>query len=160
MIAKIFDIIAKEQFNFLESEYNFRLSKCDKKDWGYEIVYLNNTTGVKIIHEYRESYIFILLYRLVNEKLIEASGNIKEDTILHSYGLDDIVNLHNPSALISPTYEYPDASKFHDQHKGMSLYVSAFADNLKTYAKDVLIGNFEIFPELDKVVKERVRNYK
>ena len=157
MQTESFEQIVKNEFGFLESDFGFTLSESKKEGWGYKMIYRNNTTGVKIIHEYRESYIFILLYQLVNGKLIEDPRDIKEDTVLHSYGLDDIVNLRDPSALINPTYDYPDDSKFHDKEKGMSTYVSAFARNLKTYAEDVLSGDFTIFPELDKIVKERAK---
>ena len=46
MVGKDFDIIAQEQFKFLESVYSFKLSKCEKENFGYELLYLNDTTGV------------------------------------------------------------------------------------------------------------------
>ena len=160
MATKDFDIISKEQFSFLESEYNFRLSKCEKEDWGYELIYLNDTTGVKITYEYREAYIFIMLYKLIEGDLKENPRNIENNTVLYGYGLDDMIMLRNPDDLIKPTYEYDEQSKYFKENDELFLYVAAFSDNLKTYAKDVLSGDFEIFPELDKVVKERVRSYK
>jgi len=39
MANKDFDVIAKEQFKFLESDFGFQLSKSEKKDWGYELIY-------------------------------------------------------------------------------------------------------------------------
>ena len=160
MADKDFNIIAKEQFSFLESEYNFRLSKCDKEDWGYELIYMSDTTGVKITYEYREAYIFIILYQLIDGDIQENPRNIQDNTILYGYGLDDIIGLHNPEDLVKPAYEYGEQSEYYDKDKGLSLFTSAFTNNLKTYGKDVLDGNFEIFPELDKIVKERVRSYK
>ena len=160
MANKDFDVIAKEQFKFLESDFGFRLSKCDKEDWGYELIYLNNTTGVKITYEFREAYIFIILYKLVNGNLIENPRSIQENTILYGYGLDDIISLRNSQALIKPAYQYGKESEYYDKKKGLILYVSAFANNLKEYAADVLSGDFTIFNELDGVVKERANKYK
>lgn len=160
MANKDFDVITKEQFKFLESNFGFRLSKCDKEDWGYELIYLNKTTGVKITYEFREAYIFIMLYKLVNGNLQENPSSIQEDTILYSYGLDDIISLRNSQALIKPAYQYGEESEYYDKEKGLMLYVSAFAHNLKEYAADVLSGDFQIFNEVDRVVKERANKYK
>ncbi|MCG6168916.1 hypothetical protein EHQ12_05370 [Leptospira gomenensis] len=150
-----FDILIRKCFKFLELDYQFRFVKSKKENWGYEILYLNETTGVKIIYEYRESYIFIILYRLIDGELIENPGEIFQNTKLNCFGLDDIINLRNPSALLSPTYEYPENSHYFNKKNGWEQYVSDFAENLKTYASDVLSGNFEIFQTIDPIVKER-----
>lgn len=154
-----FDIIAKTQFKFLELDFDFQLTKCCEHNWGYEMIYLNNKVGIKITYEFGEAYIFILLYKLIDGKLIENPHIIKNDTLLYGYGLDDIINLRNPSALIKPAYQYGSKSEYYDKEKGLTLYVSAFADNLKKYATDILNGNFEIFIATDKVVKERANKY-
>ena len=83
MADKDFDFLAKQQFSFLESEYNFRLSRCDKEDWGYELIYMSDSTGVKITYEYREAYIFIMLYKLIDGDLKENPRNINDNTILY-----------------------------------------------------------------------------
>ena len=160
MLEKDFDIIAQEQFKFLESKYCFSLYKCEKKNFGYELLYLNASTGVRITYEYREAYIFIMLYQLIKGKLRENPKNIENDTVLYSYGLDDLINLRNHQALIRPAYDYGEQSEYYDGENGLLLCVSQFASNLKTYAADVLRGDFTIFSELDKIVKERVKNYK
>jgi hypothetical protein len=159
MASKKFDQIAKAQFGFLIKDYDFKLIELREEEWGYDLTYLNNTTGVKIIYEYREAYIFIMLYKLLDGKLIENPRNVKDDTILYGYSLDDIVDLQNAKANMKPAYEYGDESEYHDEKNGMMLYVSKFADNLKEFANEVLTGNFEIFKKVDKIVKDRARQY-
>jgi len=159
MKGKNFDLIAKEQFIFLISEYNFVLLKSEKEDWGYELVYLNKTTGIKITYEYREAYVFIMLYQLDKGELRENQGSINDNTVLYGYGFDDLINLRNPQALVKPAYEYGERSIYYDKESGLLEYVSAFSNNLKKYAKDILKGDFTVFPDLDKVVKERVKKY-
>lgn len=156
MVGKDFDIIAQEKFKFLESVYSFKLSKCEKENFGYELLYLNDTTGVKITYEYREAYIFIMLYQLIKGELHENPRNIMNNSIIYCYSLDDLIRLRNPKALIRPAYEYEEKSEYYNVADGLSLYVSAFASNLKTYAK----GDFTIFSELNMIVKKRVENYK
>ncbi|UOG32738.1 hypothetical protein [Leptospira noguchii] len=152
-----FDVLIKKYFKFLELDYKFHFVKSKKESWGYEILYLNETTGVKIVYEYREAYIFIFLYRLIDGKLIEDPGEIVQNTKLNSFSLGDIVNIRNPSALLKATYEYPENSKYFNKEKGWEMYVSDFAENLKNYANDVLNGNFEIFVKVDPIVKERAK---
>src|SRR5690625_3265875 len=115
MAAKEFDIIAQEQFKFLVSEYDFRLSKSEKEDWGYELIYLNDTTGVKITYEYRESYVFIMLYLVLGGELQETPKRIEGNTTLWGYGLDDLISIRNPQALIKPAYDYGEHSKYYDE---------------------------------------------
>lgn len=159
MAALDFDIIVQEQFKFLVFQYDFRLCKCRKEDWGYELIYLSNTTGVKITYEYRNAYIFIMLYKLQNGEFRENPRNIEVSTILHGYSLDDLISIRNPQALIRPAYEYGEQSRYYENPNGMALYIAEFAENLKNYAKDILKGNFTIFPELDKLVKERIKKF-
>ena len=40
---------------------------------------------------------------------------------------------------------------------GLDSYVSDFADNLKKYANDILIGDFSLFKDLHKIVLERIK---
>ncbi|GAK58229.1 hypothetical protein U27_05202 [Candidatus Vecturithrix granuli] len=149
--------IVLDQFKFLISDYGFKRSKKRKHPWGYEFIFVNNTTGIRITYEYRETFLFIRLYKLVNGELIENSYPIKNNTVLHSFYLDDIVSIRNPKAAMYPLSGYSDDSEFHNKEHGLSLYVSRFAENLKTYAEDVLTGNFELFTELDQIVKKRAK---
>jgi hypothetical protein len=160
MESKDFDELAKEQFKFLKLDFECILSECKKENWGYELIYLNKTTAVKIVYEFREAYIFINLYQLVNGNLIDNPSTITANTHLHGYSLDDIITHKNRSALIQPVYQYHETSEYYDSQTGLALYVSAFANNLKEYGADILLGNFKIFSQLDSVVKDRASKYK
>lgn len=155
-----FDQIVQEKFNFLITDFGFKLADSREEKWGYNLIYLNSTTGVKINYEFREAYIFIMLCKLVDGNLIENPRNINEDTTLYCYGLDDIVDIINPKDSMKPVYQYSDGFEYYNKENGMSLYISKFADNLKKHAEDVLNGNFDIFWKADGIVKERARQYR
>jgi hypothetical protein len=159
MADRDFDVVAKEQFSFLQSEFEFNLLRFNKEDWGYELLYTNDTTGVKITYEYQAAYIFITVYRLIDGEFRENPRKMMEETILNGYGLDDIISVQNTEALIKPAYEYGENSEYYDEDKGLTLYTSAFAKNLKTYGGKLLQGDFTIFSEADKIVKKRIRDY-
>ncbi len=156
-MSKSFDAVAKEQFGFLESQYGYRLAACDKENWGCKLIYLSNVTGVEVVFEYREACVFVMLYKLVEGTLQKNSRNIDGNTVLHGYSLDDLVSIRSPQNSMKPTYRYDEQSIYFEKDVGFGQYVAAFAENLRCYAKDVLCGDFEIFLELDRVVKERAR---
>lgn len=160
MEKRTFDVIAKEEFMFLESGYGFLLTECKKKDWGYELIYTNATTGIKVSYEYQQAYIYIVLYRLVDGKMIENSKSTEKEVSLFGCGLDDIISLRDSSALIKPAYEYGEESEYYDKKNGLTLFTSAFANNLRKYAADVLSGDFKIFEEVEKIVIERLNSYR
>lgn len=156
MIHKKVDEVIKTQFEFLKADFGFELSKSRKESWGYEFIYLNETTGVQLIHELREAYLYISLYKLDNGAFQENPKNITVDSTLFGYTFDDLVLLRNPKALIKPAYEYGVGSKYYDPESGLTLYISEFSSNMKEYASDLLQGNFDVFDQLDLIVKERV----
>lgn len=149
--------IFQEEFKFLISKYNFYIQSEYQDKNNYEIIYINSTTGVHILYEYKESYIFITLYRLEKGILIKNPLNIKKNSILFGYGLDDIIYLLNPDAIIKPSYKYDESSVFFNQKIGFRLYLHCFADNLNKYANNILLGDFSIFKELDQIVKNRLQ---
>ena len=138
-----FDFIVMKQFKFIESEFGFRFLKAFKEEWGCELTYLNDTTGVKITYESRDG------------SLVENPAKIHRDTTLYGYDLDDIIGLRNAAALIKPAYEYGEESGYFDSESGLSRYVASFARNLREYGSDVLSGDFGIFKQVDKIVKDR-----
>ena len=155
MSSKEFDQIVKEEFDYLIKDYGFSLVKCKKVGAGYEILFKNKTTGVKIDYEFREAYIFVTIYRLRNGKLVENPRYIKPDSVIHGFSLDDILALRNPQAIVRPAYEYPADSEFYDPVRGLTLYVRKFAQNLREYASELLEGDFRLFDKLEPIVRER-----
>jgi hypothetical protein len=154
-MAKSFDKIVEEEFRFLISDFQFHLEKCKKIDGGFDIVYANNVCGVRIYYEFREAYIFITLYKLQNGRLIANPRPLKPESKLTGYSLDYILLQRAPNAIVKPVYSYGAGSEFYDKERGVALYVSKFAKNLREHASDVLRGDFKIFEKLEPIVKKR-----
>ena len=146
----------EEEFSFLESEYNFACSRSEKIDGGFEFEYLNSTTGVCITYEFREAYIFIMLYRLIGGKLIKNPFRIGLDTSLNGYGLDDFILINDPSAMVKPAYQYGEQSEFYTGKDGLRQYCKLFAINLKRFGERILAGDFTEFSEAQKIVRARI----
>lgn len=147
--------IVKDKFGFLCDEYSFKLKRHRKDRWSYDFLYLSDKCGVHIVMDFRESYLFVSLHKLQNGILIDDPRFIDEKTVLTGFSLDTILLLRAPEALMKPGYTYGKDSIFFDKERGLGLYVSAFADNLKKYGADVLSGDFTIFETLEPIVKRR-----
>jgi hypothetical protein len=156
-MSKTFDKIVEDQFKYLVSDFRFRLEKCKKIDGGFDILYVNNLCGVHIVYEFRESYVFITLHKLQNGKFVDNPSPIKFESMLTGYSLDDILLQRAPNAIVKPAYAYGEDSEFYDKERGLTLYISRFAKNLRDYASDVLTGDFKIFKDIEPIVKQRVQ---
>jgi len=158
-VPKDIDKIITEQFSFLVDNYGYTCRKPKYTTGGCITVYKGKTCGVKIHYEFREARLDVKLYKLENGELIDSPVNITESTYLTAFSLDDIVLLRAPDHFIKPAYFYPITSKYYDPELGLTSYVGDIVENLKSFASDVLSGNFTVFEDLTKAVLERLRNF-
>lgn len=156
-MPKPFDNIVKEEFDFLVAEFRFRLKKCEEITGGFDILFLSDKCGVRIVYEFREAYIFIMLHKLQNGKFIDNPRPITAESVITGFSLDDILSIRAPGAIVKPAYEYGSDSEFYDKERGLTTYVARFARNLKEHASDVLMGDFKIFDALEPIVKKRAQ---
>lgn len=138
--------ITKEEFAFLQSDYDCTLISSKIEGWGFEVIYGNSTTLVEITYEWREAYLLIVLYDRSVKK--DQHRTYRPELLKYGSGLDWIVEYRDPSASLRPTYEYDEESPFHDKEHGIRNYFAAFAEQLRTYASDVLQGDFSVFEEI------------
>src|SRR5436190_18739047 len=114
-MGKNFDQIVREEFEFLLQEHGFStIAKCEKVADGYEILFTNRTTGVRLNYEFREAYVFVTIYRLINGKFVENPNPIKPESVMHGFSLDDIIAVQNPEAMVKPAYQYGTNSVYYD----------------------------------------------
>jgi hypothetical protein len=140
----------------LEGKFGSKIVSIEHGDFGDLIKYQNKTTGITIHNEPRDG-IFVSLSRLVNGKIPDYPLQIEADTSLNTYSLEDIISFNTSRKSIGwriknffRKLKFP--VKF-DTKKALKR----FATELDGYAADILKGNFEIFPELEKIVKKRAR---
>lgn len=148
---KTFENCCDQLFSFLVDNYGYRKEIVKKDTFDYYITYKNNTTAVRISYEPREGGIFVMLSRLIDGKMPEYPIFIHDDTIINSFYIDDIVKIKTTSTTI--------------QHKNMTMLdeeecisiLSEYAKTLKQYGSDILTGDFGLFEELNKLVKNRAK---
>lgn len=147
--------ILKDKFIFLIADYNFSLESENLSDWGFKIVYKNQTTAVSVIFEFREAYVNIILHKLVKGEIDNDDYPYKANIPLNNIGLDFIVKYKNSSELTKPLYD--STSEYYRKDNAFEVMVSNLAKNLKEFASNVLNGDFSIFNEVDRFVKEHYK---
>lgn len=146
----IFYDSVRELFRFLETDYEFKLISCDK-DPENKLVYTNKTTGIKIVYEH-SCMVYVIIYKLVNSKMVENPRPLKPDTPITCF---DFNYLLAEKDRMKPPYEYGEDSIYYDEEFGLFNYVKEFADRLRIYGKDVLLGDFSMLPKIEEIIKSK-----
>ena len=144
--------VSKSHFSFLSADHDLDQVYEKSKKSGFRVLYKNQVVGVELTFELREFYLFVRVVRLRGGEFPSSPGEIQPDTNLDIFDLDDIVNLRSPKSLVTP-YSGSAALDF----AFFDQIVAAQAENLRVFASDILDGDFSIFTELDRIVKERAR---
>jgi hypothetical protein len=168
--------ICKTRFDPIIKKYNFRIVKQVDEDWGYKLFMQNETTGIEMYFEFRDMMVLLKLYRLIDGTIQEAKGEIRPDTVLNSFNINDLLEIRSPESKVPSQEtidgldniikkmvagkkvkldEYPEEI----QNGGLSIdnVLSKHLKNLEEYAADILKGDFAIFKEIDIIVKKRAR---
>ena len=142
--------LLRKAFSFLIDDFSFREKSLELDNWGVRLVYCNSTTGVRISYEPREGGIFVMLIRLVDGKQPDYPIFIDEDTVLHYFDLQDLLSVRIPCFK-------ENNLEIGITNSEIENYIQQIAQNLRTKAEDILKGDFLIFSELERIVKERAR---
>lgn len=138
-------------FRFLESEYGMKIVSSKIKNWGLELRYKNNFVGVTLKFELREFYLFVKISKLTNGDFPKLSGEIRSNTILNTFDLDDVVTICNKKLLLPPHKIDQPLNEIYLEH-----LIKNQANNLKNVAQKMLEGDFsKYYYSLNKIVKER-----
>ena len=140
-----------KSFDFLTKKFNFRIKSQKSDNQIYRVIYQNETTAVKVFFEEREQWIFVDLYRLINGKIKENPIIICNDGELNEFDLQNILIIRDfaKRRIFRNLYS--------NKKKNFKKILQLLSKALKENAQDVLKGDFSIFPELEKIVKSRIK---
>lgn len=137
-----------EQFDFLRN-YGFQ-PKMKKVEAGtYIRVYQNSTTAVEVALEWVEQYLYVRLCRLVDGKIHDNPAVVRPDSKLYCFNLENLLLLTEPSLIVKPAPYEPLTSE------QVEKILYRYAHAVEKYAAKILQGDFEWFPRLEDLVKER-----
>lgn len=143
---------AKQHFRFLEDDYGCTLESSLTEKWGGELIYRNETTGIRLVYEVPSAFLFVFIYKLIGGEMVENPTPLLANSKITKFDFNDALP---DSAKMKPAYEYGSESLYFDDEVGLSNYLREFATRLQQYGKDALKGDFSILPKIDKIIKKR-----
>lgn len=143
----------KREFSFLENDYDFSFINGQSHPWGYKIFFKNQTTGIIVALERRDFRVFVDVCRLVRNDFSPGPGEITPGTVLNNYSLGILISIRSPQSLL-PSHQLKTLLN----NQLIEKMLSHEAMNLKNYAQDILSGDFSVFPQLDRVVKDNAKS--
>lgn len=153
-IRDVFIKLCKKTFIFLEKDFGCKIIREEKVSVEAYVTYQNNTTAVLLTFSPRDGGIFLDLIRLVNGIIPDNIYEFSQNLTLNSFDLSNVLLIRDPEFEIErPSFDELFKEKVIKSVLNQKAYV------LKTYASDILKGDFSIFPQLEKIVKERAKTY-
>lgn len=155
--AATFFRIVEEKLRSLLDEYGLRRGSVENGGGYtyYTITFQNEHAAVRVYFEWRERYLSVQVCRLVDGKVQRDAESLDSEwTCFH---VDDLLTVKVPeydqSALRLPE-EWKSEEATMDEI-GQSL--EKYADALRAHGGDVLREDFTLFPQLDKIAKQRAK---
>jgi len=150
-IVDAFYNISIEKFRFLVDEFGFGNPKKRVSGGLYRVIYQSRTTAVEIGLEWREQYIYVELFRLIDGKIKENPIIVRPESKLYEFNLEDLLASRAPHYKLSPNYFNKPLNI-----ESVQYVLTHYANALREFAKDVLQGDFSVFSELESIVKSRL----
>jgi hypothetical protein len=150
-LCKEFEDSCIRSFEFLIRNFGFKAGRSKSELGNCYLTFMGEAAAIKVSFVPRDRGVVVLLYRLVDGKIPPYEIFIKPETIINSFYLDNIIALRSPSTEIESNFTNIGKPTSEELESALA----ANADALKNHAQDILQGDFSIFPELEKIVKQR-----
>ena len=141
-----------QKLQFLFDEYGFKKKRKETAGGDYTILFQNKTTAIIVGFEWRDQYIYVRLCRLSDGEFRKNPIFITEDSEISCFDIEDLITIRAPEMGIDPAV-FGKALSDDEVESVLAIY----ADAVHTQASDILKGDFSVWPELDAIVKSRIR---
>ena len=146
--------ICEREFKFLVEEFGFKKTATKTDADTPRIRYENSTTMVEAGVEWREQYFYVAIGRRDRKKTKVKDRMPRPEDELVTFNLEDLLTLRVPGYIVSPGYFGQKLAR-----KDIERIMRKYAQSLREHAADVLQGDFSIFPELEKIVRKRMKDH-
>jgi hypothetical protein len=137
-LVDVFVDLCREKFEFLVAEFGCREASVHTKSDTRFVVYQNSTTAIGVYYEARDRAVWTVVMRLVNGAP-PAYGDAR-----HCAGLWTLLRLRAPATEAQGPNEVRTEAD-------MAAVLSGEAEAVRTYAADILSGDFSVFLELLRI---------
>ena len=144
--------ICEREFEFLVDEFGFKRTSTKTDSDTPRIRYENTTTTVEAGVEWREQYFYVAIGRGDRKRPKDRMPRPEDE--IFTFNLEDLLTLRVPGYVVSPGYFGQKLTR-----KDIQRIMGGYARALREHAGDVLQGDFSIFPELEKIVRKRMKDH-
>ena len=153
-----FTSIARDEFDFLISEYGYEPTTAIDSKYGGYACFVNQKAGVgvKVEYEYPVGLVFVFICKLVDGEIRENQLPITSESNINCFDVSDYLA---PADRMKPAYEYDEDSSYFDPQDGLRNFAKEFATRLRIHGDSILRGDLSILPEMEKVIKMRAERF-
>lgn len=151
MEKELFYQACRKHFGYLIDEFGYREGAKEADSWTLAVYFVGQSAYARVSLEWEYSGVFVELGRVVNGQPMRNPIIIREDSELNMFTLDDVLALRAPDLGLSPIFK---------SEPEIVSKIAIYAHALRAHAQDILVGDFSLFPALERVVKERARALK
>ena len=136
----------------LATQFGLRLLRRDETRNYAEVVYGNASTGLKAAIDWTELRPFLTIYELENGEIAQEVPAVSTGAVRSkAFDVDDLL-------LVRPVTNSPVGQMLSGgDDQAVTRLLERYASALSSQASDVMSGNFEIFQQLDDIVRARAR---
>lgn len=146
--------ICEREFNYLVEEFGFKKTSTKTDVDTPRIRYENSTTMVEAGVEWREQYFYVAIGRRDRKKTKAKDRMPRPEDEIVTFNLEDLLTLRVSGYIVSSGYFGQKLTR-----KDIERIMRNYARALREHAADVLQGDFAIFPELEKIVRKRMKDH-
>ena len=150
-IVNAFFQLSSERLQYLVDEFGFRRGPKRPEGGLYRVLYEGEKAAVEIGLEWKEQYVYVELFRLINGKIQENPIIIQPNSELTVHNLEDLIGIRAPGMMLGPEYFSKRLTVDSLDH-----VLTYYSRALRELGGDVLQGDFAVFCELESIVKARI----
>ncbi len=148
--------IAKSAFALLESDFGFHILGENGKSERTTITYINTDSGVgvRILNEARDGFVFVLIGRLVEGKLVNNPQPITSPSDVNIFNFNDYLT---GDLKIRQAYDHEQNTRYCDEDNGLQFLVEDFAAKLREHGSHILSGDLSMLNAMGEIIMRRER---
>ena len=133
-----------QSFKFLLANFDFVQKPLYDVPGLWKVIYFNATTAIEVIFEVRDQLIYVNIHHLINGEIAKPYAEKSKN----SFYLDNLLKIRNTNL---PPFSFGGGGRWLSTSE-IEDTIEKSADALRTYAADILQGDFSILPEIQALI--------
>jgi hypothetical protein len=150
MNTRQFETLCKAAMRELADEFGFRPSWRRGDSDVIRVAFQNATTRIVFHLEVRDCHVFLEVAQLADGEIPSFPRPVRPDSQILCFDFDNVLLLRSPDS-ISPSVS--------EEFVAIDSQVHTQVKSLLLHGRDLLVGNFSVLTEVDRIIKDRAREF-